>query len=202
MIELPGMIEKFKSFLTEYSIYFLFMKVLVGSQNPVKIEATEEAFLKYFKKVEVVGIEVDSKVSNQPIGEETFEGAKNRALELKRINQTKNLNARFCVGIEGGIIKLYSRWFCFAGICIVDNQGRLGFGTSLYFELPNKVIQELLDGVELGETMDKIMEDHNTKQKGGAIGFFTKGIIERKDSNISGITVALIPFVNEKLYFD
>ena len=149
-----------------------------------------------------MGIEVDSKVSSQPIGEETFEGAKNRALELKKINEAKNLNARFCVGIEGGIMKLYSRWFCFAGMCIIDNQGRIGFGTSLYFELPNKVTQELLDGVELGEVIDKIMRDHDTKQRGGAIGFFTKGVMERKDSNISGLTVALIPFLNEELYFE
>ncbi len=81
------------------------MKILIGSRNPVKIKAAEEAFLKYFKEAEVVGIEVDSKASSQPIGEETFEGAKNRALELKRINETKNLNAGFCAGIEGGIIK-------------------------------------------------------------------------------------------------
>ena len=66
------------------------MKILVGSKNPVKIEAVEETFLKYFKKVEVIGIEVDSNVPNQPINEETFEGAENRALALKRINKTKN----------------------------------------------------------------------------------------------------------------
>jgi len=47
------------------------MKVLVGSKNPVKIEATKEAFKKYFDD-----IEVDSKVSKQPIGIETFVGAK------------------------------------------------------------------------------------------------------------------------------
>ena len=178
------------------------MKILVGSQNPVKIEATKEAFLKYFKEVEVVGVEVDSKVSNQPIGEETFEGAKNRALELGKINKIKNLNAEFCVGIEGGIIKLYSKWFCFGGMCIINNREKVGFGTSSCFELPKKVVQEISNGVELGEVMDKIMGDHNTKQKGGAIGFFTKGIMGRKDFYIPGLVVALIPFMNEELYFE
>ena len=57
------------------------MKILVGSQNPVKIEATKEAFLKYFEKVEVMGIEVDSKVSSQPIGEETNHRPKKTAKE-------------------------------------------------------------------------------------------------------------------------
>ena len=178
------------------------MKILVGSQNPVKIGATKEAFLKYFEKVEVAGIEVDSKVSSQPIGEKTFEGAKNRVLELKRINETKNLNAQFCVGVEGGIIKLYSKWFCFSGMCIIDNRGKIGFGTSSCFELPNQIVKKLLNGVELGEVMDKIIGDHNTKQKGGAIEFFTKGIMERKDIYVSGLIVALIPFINEELYFE
>jgi non-canonical (house-cleaning) NTP pyrophosphatase len=52
------------------------MKVLVGSKNPVKIEATKEAFEKYFYDIEVVGIEVYSKASKQQIGIETFIGAK------------------------------------------------------------------------------------------------------------------------------
>ena len=178
------------------------MKILVGSQNPVKIEATKEAFSKYFEEVEVTGIKVDSQVSDQPIGEETFEGAKNRALELRKINQTKNLNAQFCVGIEGGIMKLYSKWFCFGGMCIIDSRERVGFGTSPYFELPNKVTRELLSGAELGEVIDKMMGDHNTKQKGGAIAFFTKGIMKRKDFYVAGLTVALVPFLNEELYFE
>jgi len=29
------------------------MKILVGSKNPVKIKASEEAFLKYFKEKEL-----------------------------------------------------------------------------------------------------------------------------------------------------
>ncbi|MEA1937072.1 MAG: inosine/xanthosine triphosphatase [Patescibacteria group bacterium] len=177
------------------------MKILVGSQNPVKIKASKEAFLKYFEKVEVVGIEVDSKVSDQPVGEETFRGAENRALELKRINETKKLSAKFYVGIEGGIMKLYSKWFCFGGMCIINNQGKTGFGTSPCFELSDKIVQELLSGIELGEVIDKIAEDDNTKQKGGAVGFFTKGIMKRKDFYVTGLTVALVPFMNDELYF-
>ena len=98
-------------------------------------------------------------------------------------------------------MKLYSKWFCFGGMCIIDNKGQLGFGTSPYFELPDKVIKELLNGVELGEVIDKIMGDHNPKQKGGAIAFFTIGIVKRKDFYVAGLTVALVPFMNEKLYF-
>jgi inosine/xanthosine triphosphatase len=177
------------------------MKVLVGSQNPVKIEAAKEAFSKYFDNVEVIGMKVDSKVPDQPINDQTFEGARNRALELKKINEEKKLGAKFFVGIEGGIIKLYSKWFAFGGMCILDDEGRIGFGTSPFFELPECITKHLLNGIELGEVMDKITGDHNTKQKYGAIGFLTKGIMNRKELYIHGLIVALIPFVNKKLYF-
>ncbi|HIE41445.1 MAG TPA: inosine/xanthosine triphosphatase [Candidatus Aenigmarchaeota archaeon] len=178
------------------------MKILVGSQNPVKIEAVKEAFSKYFNQIEVIGFKVNSNVSDQPIGEETFEGAKNRALELKKINEEKNLCAKFFVGIEGGIIKLYSKWFAFGAMCIIDDKGRISFGTSSQFELPESISKHLLNGVELGDVIDKITGEHNTKQKSGTIGFFTKGVIDRKNLYVRGLVVALIPFINKNLYFE
>ena len=177
------------------------MKVLVGSQNPVKIEAVREAFSKYFDTVEVTGINVNSGVSNQPVNSETFEGAKNRALQLKRINDERGLGARFFVGIEGGIINLYSRWFALGGVCILDEKGRAGFGISPSFELPESITEHLLNGIELGDVMDRLTGVHNSKQKKGAIGFFTKGVVERKDAYVHGVITALIPFVNEGIYF-
>jgi len=177
------------------------MKVLVGSENPVKIEATKEVFSKYFGQVKVTGIEVSSKVSAQPINEETFEGAKNRALELKKLNKEKNLGADFFVGIEGGITKLYSKWFTLGVGCVIDNQGRIGYGVSPYFELPENIVEQLLSGNELGEVMEKISGKNNIRQREGAIGFLSKGIMDRKNLYIHSLIVALVPFLNKDLYF-
>ena len=177
------------------------MKVLVGSENPVKIEAANEVFSKYFGQVKVTGIEVSSKVSVQPIGEETFEGAKNRALELKELNEKENLGADFFVGIEGGITKLHSKWFTLGVGCVIDNQGRSGYGVSPYFELPESIVEQLLSGKELGKVMERISGKDNIRQKEGAIGFLSKGMMDRKNLYIHSLIVALIPFLNEDLYF-
>ncbi len=177
------------------------MKVLVGSKNPVKIKATKEAFLKYFPKAEISGLAVRSGVPSQPINIETFRGAKNRSLALKRINRKMNLKASFFVGIEGGIINLYSRWFAFGAMCIIDKAGRISFGSSPHFELPAHVTKKLLAGTELGDVMDELRGEKNTKQKDGAIGFFTKGIMSRKDFYVHGLVVALVPFISKELYF-
>lgn len=177
------------------------MKILVGSLNPVKLKAVEEAFQKHFDDIEISEIDVPSGVSNQPIGDETFIGAENRAIALKNINDAKNLKAEFFVGIEGGIVKVYNRWFAFGGVCIVDKQLNKGFGSSAHFELPLEITNRLLSGEELGYVMNEITRTENTKQKGGAISFFTNGIMNRKELYVPGIISALVPFNHRDLYF-
>lgn len=177
------------------------MKVLVGSTNPVKLNAVKESFALYFDNIIVEGISVNSGVPAQPVNSQTFEGAKNRALELKKINQEKNLSAEFFVGIEGGIKETYSKWFAFGCMCIMKEDGKFSFGTSAHFELPDLVIKKLLNGEELGFVMDEIMQQENTKQKGGAISFFTNGKMDRKELYIPGLICALIPFIHPDLYF-
>ena len=176
------------------------MKILVGSQNPVKINAVKEAFERHFGEAEVIGIKVPSRVPDQPINEETFIGAENRARNLFQINNEQNLNADYFVGIEGGIVNQHNRWFAFGGMCVINKNEKIAFGSSPHFELPKVVADKLLERVELGHVMDKIMETENSKCKSGAIGFFTNGIMDRKELYIAGLLVAVVPFLHEKLY--
>ncbi len=177
------------------------IKILVGSKNPVKIEAVRSAFLKYYDEVDVYGYAADSGVADQPVNEETFQGAKNRAEALRELNENDKLNADFFVGIEGGIAKFFNQWFAFGLMCIIDKEDNIGFGSSPMFELPAPVTEELLQGIELGTVMDRITNEHNTKQKGGAIGFFTNGVMNRKELYVSGLITALIPFQHKQLFF-
>lgn len=177
------------------------MKILVGSTNPVKVESVKEAFLLYFENVEVISREVESGVSIQPVNEETFLGARNRAMNLYNIDRNEKLYADYYVGIEGGIAKQFDRWFAFGCMCIIDKDGFEGFGTSPHFELPGNVIEKLLQGIELGDVMDEIQDEVNTKQKQGAIGYFTNGVMSRKELYIEGLKVALIPFLHKKMFF-
>ncbi|NJD22188.1 MAG: inosine/xanthosine triphosphatase [Melioribacter sp.] len=177
------------------------MKILVGSKNPVKISSVEEALKNYFDNIEVIGIEVESGVSVQPINDETYAGAQNRALRLKELNKLQNHGAELFVGIEGGITKQFGKWFAFGCMCILDGNERIGFGTSPHFELPQKIVDKLLQGVELGDVMDEIMNQQNTKQKHGAIGFFTNGVMNRKELYIEGLKVAVIPFLHKEMFF-
>ena len=177
------------------------MKILVGSKNPVKLDAVKETFLLYFENVEVIGMSVNSEVPDQPINEETFTGAENRADKLEKLNSELSLDAEFFIGIEGGIQQIYKKWFAFGCMCIIHKSGKKSFGTSAHFELPEIVTKQLLERKELGHVMDEIMQQENTKQKGGAISYFTNGKMNRKELYTPGLISALVPFQHEEMYF-
>ena len=74
------------------------LHVGVGSQNKVKISATEEAFASRFPKKEIVvhGYATESGVSAQPLSRvETLLGAKNRANSVKLLAEEQNTNLNF-----------------------------------------------------------------------------------------------------------
>ena len=82
------------------------MKILMGTKNPGKIEGAKLAFEKYFDNVEIEGIGVDSDVSNQPLNNEIFLGAKNRVKNLKKYAKENNIEADSYIASEAGIINL------------------------------------------------------------------------------------------------
>ncbi len=176
-------------------------KVLIGSENRVKIESTRQSFSRFFSPLEIYGLSVDSGVSAQPFNQDTFVGAQNRAEHAKRINDEQHLNANFFVGIEGGVLELHNRWFQFTVIHILDQQHRESFSTSGLYELPDWIVEKLLAGIELGHIIDELTEDFNTKEKQSASGFFTKGAIDRLQNYTQAVTFALIPFLQDSLYF-
>jgi non-canonical (house-cleaning) NTP pyrophosphatase len=56
--------------------------IAVGSANPNKVRGIRKAAKRLFANAKVVGIDVDSSVSDQPFNEETIRGAVNRAKEV------------------------------------------------------------------------------------------------------------------------
>jgi inosine/xanthosine triphosphatase len=176
------------------------LKVLVGSRNPVKIGAVEDVFERYFSGLKVEGVEVASGVPDQPVGDDTFTGARNRALALVTFNREQHLGAAYCAGLEGGVAQLAGRWFAFGAICLANSDGRYGFGVSPMFELAPALLDPLLQGEELGHVVDRLTGDYNTKQKGGAISYLTQGRLGRRELYAQGVVMALVPFLNSEMY--
>lgn len=176
----------------------MIMKVVVGSKNPVKIKAAEEAFKKVWsdKEWEVVGVEVNSGVSDQPMSdEESILGATNRAKKAMEIE-----NADFAVGMEGGIQKISDKWFDKGWMVVVNKKGEIGIGSSVNIETPPKLMKLIEEGRELGEANDLYFKQKNSKQAGGHFGLMTNGLIDRTHGYIDGLIMALSRFLHEDLW--
>jgi inosine/xanthosine triphosphatase len=166
------------------------IRVSIGSTNKVKVEAVRLALEPYFDP-EVIGVQVYSGVSPQPLGKDAFRGARNRAIHALRL-----AGCDLAVGVEGGIIGLDGRRYAFAAVSIVDPEGRQSSATTGLFPLPLEALKLVDEGLELGEAMDRITGISDVKHGPGAVGILTKGVIDRTALYRHGTTLALIPHLN------
>lgn len=173
--------------------------VIVGSNNPVKVEAVREVFSKHFKKdLTVFGLTTYSRVKPQPLTDrETFKGALNRAKSaIMRVEE-----ADFGVGIEGGLHEHTYGWFERQIVVIIDKKGQIGIGASGGLVLPDKIVKPVVEeGKELAKVVDLLFGTKDIGKDIGMFGLLTKKNVTRKDSLIHGVSFALARFLNEKLY--
>lgn len=125
------------------------------------------------------------------MGNEAFEGAKNRAANAMKLSKCD-----FAVGIEGGVMELDGRKFAFAAVHIIDSGGKASSATTGLFQLPLESLKLVDDGIELGEAMDRITGVHDVKHGPGAVGILTRGVIDRTALYAHGTTLALVPHLN------
>jgi inosine/xanthosine triphosphatase len=174
------------------------MKVAVGSQNPVKIEATRLAFEAVWPEEswEVVGTDVSSGIADQPMSdEESITGATNRAKAAIEAVQSD-----YGVGLEEGIQQMGERYFDCGWIVVVNGAGILGIGSTAQVLVPLKMMELIKGGMELGDVNDVIFEGTNTKHGQGHFGLMTGNVITRMDVYQDGIVMALARFIHPRLF--
>jgi len=172
------------------------MKVAVGSKNPIKVKAVEEAFKKVFGDCEIIEVSVSSGVSDMPMSfNESIKGAKTRAKKAR-----KEIDADFGVGLEAGFMKTSVGIFLVGIVAIVDNNNQWGIGKGAGLLIPEKIVKEVKKGKELGDVMDEIRGLKNTKQKDGAVGYFTKNLIPRQQSFEIPVIYALSRFIRKEFF--
>ena len=173
-------------------------KVVVGSKNPVKLEATKEAFGIIFSddEFEFIACSAESGVPDQPFGsDEARLGATNRSNNCKSAHS----EADYCVGIEGGLEEMGDEHWAFAWMCIQNRDGVYGCGRTSSYLLPPKVSELVRGGEEFGRAADTTFSEVNSKHK-GTVSILTQGHIGRKDYYREAMMFALIPFINPDLY--
>ncbi|MGD0729268.1 MAG: inosine/xanthosine triphosphatase [Candidatus Micrarchaeaceae archaeon] len=171
------------------------VNVIVASNNKAKIDATRLIFSQYFHDLKISNATVESGVHQQPTNDDVFKGAEQRALALIQTDA----NADFSVGIEGGIIKYFNRWFQLDCVCIINKTGQVSFGNASSFELPNSIVAELQKGKELSVVVDELLGRNDTREI-GIINYLSKGQMDKTKHLAEGVLMALLPLINEQLF--
>ncbi|MBS9523342.1 inosine/xanthosine triphosphatase [Litoribacter ruber] len=172
--------------------------IIVGSRNPVKINSTDAAFHQCFEDSFIVqGINVTSDVADQPVGDaETLQGALNRAENAKNAFP----EADFWLGIEGGVDEDRHGMNAFAWVVVLDKADKIGKAKTSTFYLPEVISKLVKGGMELGKADDSFFNRENSKETDGAVGILTNGAVNRKTYYEQAIILALVPFMNAKIY--
>ena len=167
------------------------MFVGVGSGNPVKVAAVEDALGGRFD-ARVESAPVESGVSEQPFGEEeTIEGAENRARQAV-------CSGDLGVGLEGGVADVAGTdgLYLIMWAAVTDGE-TMGHGAGPRIQLPESVARRIRDGEELGPVMDDLLGEDDVAKNQGAAGALTDGIIDRQEALEHAVAGALAPFVTE-----
>ena len=176
-------------------------RFVVGSTNPVKLQAVREGAATFFANVEVVSMSVPSGVSAPPFGdEESIAGATTLARAGLGRQSGASPAADFGVGLEGGVVELREGLFACAWCTVVDRAGELGLACTGRFLLPPQVAELVRGGMELGEADDRVFGRVNSKQSDGAVGILTHGAFTRAQFYAPAVKLALVRFVNGTLY--
>lgn len=170
--------------------------VAVGSLNPTKIGAARRVIPQIWPRAEIVGVETQSGVSPQPMGDqETIQGAENRARAARLA-----LDADLGIGLEGGVYENEYGMFVGAWAVVVDRQGRLSIGAGGRVLLPEDIAQRVRQGQELGPVMDEVAQTIGIRSREGAMGILTAGRVDRTTALSTALEYALSRFLATAYY--
>ncbi len=188
------------------------VKVMVGSTNPVKVRAVRSVFARAFRggDITVEGMDVDLGLPDQPLGDDETR----RCAVARAEHVLATTDADVAVGLEGGVAfegggdgKGGGRGECggreahLIGWCaIAARDGTLSVAHGASMPLPPAVAREVAAGRELGPVMDDVTGVHNSKQKQGASGYFTCGLLPREKSWEHTIICALVKLLRPEHY--
>lgn len=176
------------------------MKIGVGSKNPVKVAAVQQAMQLVVERQqlglvpEIFGYEVESGVPAQPrTEEETRNGAFSRANNVLRCDSTIEI----AIGMEGGVCPDGDDLFSTVWVCVADRQGHKTEVNGARFRLPKTVAEPIQNGEEMGDVMDQLTGKTNIKHQEGMIGTLTGGVLTRQEEYENLVRLALGLFMAE-----
>ena len=178
--------------------------VRVGSTNALKLQGVRAALAAFSRDVTIEGIDVESGVSDQPLGfEEILEGARNRAERAKRGGECD-----LGIGYEDGLVELpgsLESWFNI-GCAAVSDGVRISLGLSSGFTYPPACSLAVAEREPIGALFDRFWGEHRESSPApapvsiGNVGKLTCGALTRAEYTRHAVVCALTPLIHPDLY--
>jgi inosine/xanthosine triphosphatase len=175
--------------------------VAVGSKNAAKTLGVRRAFSALSGDVELREVDASPLVKAQPMSlDETVGGAHRRAnLALE------SAKADFGVGVEAGLVGLGRNWrghyLNLQVAAVVDSAGHLSFGFSSAFPLPLRFIAKMeRDRQELDSYTHELTGAGKVREEHGIVYHLSGRRLSRVEMSEQCVSMALIPWLNRKLY--
>ncbi len=175
------------------------VRLAVGSQNPVKIEAAKQELAAILElDVEVRGFATASGVPEQPKGDETARGAKRRAEAALAAWP----GADYGMGIEAGLVNEPGNdtYYDLQRAFVVDRNGLVTDGWGPAFHYPDWVTRRALEGEMVSDILGPVADDPRIGGTTGAIGFLTDGHMDRTALTRVAVLMAFVPRMRRDLY--
>ena len=160
--------------------------IVVGSLNRVKIEAVRSVMERIYGDVRITAADVDSGVPPQPFGDETREGAVNRARKALGGHEMS-------VGIEAGVFEMKDGLFDFQYCAILDDGDHITIGVGPGFKYPEDISELVRNGHTVGDAVKMIHGNADIGKGQGAVGLLSGGLLDRKTLTEQSVTAAMIP---------
>lgn len=173
-------------------------KVIVASENPVKMKVAESAFAQVFPEetFKFIGIKAESGVPDQPMNDETLQGALNRLEFIKKAHP----DADFWISQEGGLCTEGDRLYNRAWIVIADKSDNTAKSSTASFYIPKKIQESIALGLELGHAGDAFFNTINGKHRSGILGNLTAELITRENFYLQPAIIALSELKHQEWY--
>jgi inosine/xanthosine triphosphatase len=178
------------------SVPLPFRRAAVGSKNPAKIEAVRRTLERLAPGCGVESVDVPSGVGDMPLSDEAL-----RAGALARATGAlERTDAEMAFGLEGGAILAGERAWLAGYVVALTLDGRLGEASWGRMLLPPSIAPRLRAGEELGDVIDELFGQKESKRQSGAIGLLTEGAVSRTDAFADLVAMACAPFLYPELY--
>jgi len=186
------------------------LKIQVATGNPTKRKGAAEALQRIFgKKFALLHHAEDSRVSAHPFNEETFDGAKNRAHAawkrangrgaLRKAEAGKIAGCDYSLGIESGLFSGMCKGIHIdITVCCVYDGKKETYGTGMGFVVPEYIVSRIIaKKSDLSEALREITGVEKIGWREGALGWFSDGVMHRKEQVEAAVACAFVPRIAE-----